>query len=83
MADRVLRLREGHVILQTYYAFDDAPMAAMGREEWLARFPTFMQVIRDVAHDRNVPLIDHLVRWSGSKSRITRFSSNACSTPST
>jgi hypothetical protein len=49
-------------VLQTYYSFDIERMT--GKEQGRAeQFPRYMQVVREVARARGVPLIDHLVRW--------------------
>ncbi len=67
MIGRTGGLTNCHVILQTYYSFDEKGMSDLGRDEWMERFPLFMQVTRDTARETGVELIDHLARWDRLK----------------
>ena len=62
MVDRIQAMPDCVAVLQTYYSFDIERMT--GKEEGRAqRFPHYMQIVRLVARQRGVPLIDHLARW--------------------
>lgn len=62
MVDRIEAMPQCVAVLQTYYSFDIERMT--GTEQGRARqFPQYMRIVREVARDRGVPLIDHLARW--------------------
>lgn len=62
MVDRIEALPHCVAILQTYYSIDVERMT--GKEEGRARqFAQYMQIVREVAAAKDVPLIDHLPRW--------------------
>ncbi len=49
-------------VLQTYYACD-LDEAVKVNPELAHHFPKYMDILREVAEDMNVPLVDHLKRW--------------------
>jgi lysophospholipase L1-like esterase len=59
LADRVHALPGCRLVFQTYYACDLENMEP-GHPE---KFVRFMQIIREVAADKNAFLVDHLARW--------------------
>jgi acyl-CoA thioesterase-1 len=62
MVDRIEAIPQCVAVLQTYYSFDLERMT--GKEKGRARqFPAYMQIVREVARAKGVPLIDHLPRW--------------------
>ncbi len=56
---RLVALPNCMPILQTYYSFDGPQIEALHA----AQFLEFMQIVRDVAEVKNVPLLDNLPRW--------------------
>lgn len=62
MVDRIEAIPQCVAVLQTYYSFDIERMtdSEQGRAE---NFPRYMQIVREVAAAKGVPLIDHLARW--------------------
>jgi lysophospholipase L1-like esterase len=62
MVERIEASRQCVAVLQTYYSFDIERMVGkeQGRAEHFARY---MQIVREVARAKGVPLIDHLARW--------------------
>lgn len=62
MVDRIEAIPQCVAVLQTYYSFDIERMT--GEEGGRARlFPAYMQIVRTVAGDKGVVLIDQLSRW--------------------
>jgi len=65
LVTRLHRLPDCTVILQTYYSFDGERIDPVHAEQFLA----FMQIVRDVAAETDVALLDNLRRWEMLRAR--------------